>query len=115
MTERHDGAARPRYAGGVLSRAAEPQAGDCIVVGASPFAALDGQTRADPRAFREHLRRLYRQAPRLFTDGARDAAEKDITLVGDETETAVLYDALCRVARASGFDIGVPLERPEAE
>ena len=78
-----------------------------LCVAASPFRAPLGV------AYRAHLRALHRRRLRLFLDWARLAAGDDLTLVGDPDETAVLYDALCRVALVNGFGIGDPL--PETD
>lgn len=81
-----------------------------MAVWASPFAPPDMATGADPMRYRDYLRALYRRQPGLFAAWARDAARRDVTLLGDELLTATLYDALCRVARSLGLDIGTPLE-----
>lgn len=74
-----------------------------LCVAASPF-------RAPLRVpYREHLRTLHRRDPRPFADWARRADGEDFTLVGEAAETAILYDALCRVAISHGFWIGEPL------
>ena len=59
--------------------------------------------------FRRHLMNVHDGAVSCgrMTD-LHDGAARRRYAVG------VLYDALCRVARANGFDIGVPLERPES-
>ena len=72
-------------------------------------------TLADPADYRAYLRRLYRRDPGLFTGWARDATRRDVTLLGDEWLTATLYDALCRVARSIGLDVGEPLAWTEQE
>ena len=82
---------------------------------ASPFAPPDMAIGADPQRYRDYLRALYRHDPGLFTGWVRDAARRDVTLLGDEWLTAVLYDALCRVARSLGLDIGAPLAWQEAD
>lgn len=66
-----------------------------------------------PAAYRQYLRELYRRNPRIFLNAARDARQRDFYLLGDDWMTSVLYDALTRVARAHGFDIGEPLEWSE--
>jgi hypothetical protein len=59
--------------------------------------------------YREHLRALHRRHPRRFVDWARRLDGEDHTLVGGEAETAILYDALCRVATSREYWIGEPL------
>jgi hypothetical protein len=99
----------------MLYRAETPVEGWCAVVWASPFAPPDAATGADPERYRDYLRALYRHDRGLFIAWARDAAGRDLTLLGDEWLSAVLYDALCRVARAIGLDIGAPLAWQEAD
>ena len=99
----------------MLYGATEPVEGWCAVVWASPFALPDAKTGADPERYREYLRALYRRDPGLFMAWARDAARRDVTLMGDEELTAVLYDALCRVARSLALDIEEPLVWTDAE
>jgi hypothetical protein len=91
------------YNCGVLHRSESPPEGWVLCVAASPFRPPLGVP------YREHLRALHRRDPRLFADWARCADGEDLTLVGDAAETAILYDALCRVALRRGFRIGEPL------
>ena len=79
---------------GTHGRAAREDSRRLIFVWANPFAPPDAATGADPERYRDYLRDLYRQQPRLFTDWAKDAAERDVTLLGDDSLMAVLYDAL---------------------
>jgi len=46
---------------------------------------------------------------KLYEKGERDAHARSHTLVGDDWEAAVLYDALARVGRSLGIDTGEPL------
>jgi hypothetical protein len=87
----------------VLHRSETPPEGWALAVAASPFRPPLGVP------YREHLRALHRHDPRLFLAWARDADGRDYTLVGGPDETAILYDALCRVALRHGFRIGEPL------
>ena len=80
------------YNGGVLHRSESPPEGWVLCVGASPFRPPLGVP------YREHLRALHRRDPGLFADWALCAHQEDLTLVGEEAETAILFDALCRVA-----------------
>jgi hypothetical protein len=64
-------------------------------------------------AYRQWLRELYGRRPQLFLDAARNARDRSYYLLGQEWMTAVLFDALCRVARAHGMDIGEPLQWTE--
>jgi hypothetical protein len=91
------------YNGGVLHRSEAPSEGWVLCVAASPFRPPLGSP------YRAHLRALHRRDPRLFLDWARRADGEDYTLVGPAEETAILYDALCRVAIRRGFRIGEPL------
>ena len=90
--------------GTMLRHSETPPEGWVVCIAASPFRPVLGVP------YREYLRRLYRRQPRLFVRWARDAQHKDYTLVGDDAETAILYDALCRVALSKGFFIGEPLD-----
>ncbi len=65
--------------------------------------------------YQAYLRQLYRRDPGPFLAWARDASKRDVTLLGDDVLTAVLYDALCQVARSIGLDIGEPLKWTDAE
>ncbi len=64
---------------------------------------------------RDYLRQLYRRDAGLFMAWTRDAARRDVTPLGDEWLTAVLYDALCRVARSIGLHVGEPLVWADAQ
>ena len=90
----------------MLRRSETPPEGWVLCVAASPFRAPLSVP------YRAHLRALYRRRPRLFLRWAQLAVGEDLTLVGESDETAVLYDALCRVALGHGFRVGDAL--PEA-
>src|SRR5262245_34187382 len=90
----------------MLLRSETPREGWVLSVAASPFRAPYGVP------YRAHLRALHRRRPRLFLRWAQLAVGEDLTLVGEPEETAVLYDALCRVALGHGFRIGDPIGDP---
>ena len=97
----------------MLRRSTAPEDGEGRTVAASPFGSPHDVT--TPEAHRDWLRRLYRSDPRAFASWAREALGEGYCPIGDDWMTATLYDALCRVARSIGLDIGEPLAWVEAE
>jgi hypothetical protein len=93
----------------MLSYSSDPHEGRAWNMSNTPFYPPH-EIEQTPAAMREYLRELYRRNPRIFLNAARDAQRRDYYFLGADWMTMPLYDALCRVARAHGFDIGEPLE-----
>ncbi len=62
--------------------------------------------------YRGYLRALYRQQPQAFMTLARDARERDLTLIGPLEWVAVLCDAVVAVAQTRGWEIGGGAREP---